>query len=41
MACILFLFLSPRLVSLFEKIKILFLKLFLNHFKSPLFKTLV
>jgi hypothetical protein len=36
-----FLFLSPRLVSLFKKIQIWFWNLFLNHFKSHLFQALV
>jgi hypothetical protein len=40
MACI-FLFLSPRSVSLFEKIETSFWNLFLNRIKSPPFRTLV
>jgi hypothetical protein len=40
MACI-FLFLSPRSISLFKKIYILFLNSFLNQFKSPPFKALI
>jgi hypothetical protein len=40
MACI-FLFLSPRMVSLFKNIRISFWNLFLNHFKCLSFEALV